>query len=117
MNPELKKIIYCMGFLTTKVAQICEYNWDAGFAVSELKEAYAKIQEELKSVDFKSMTLDELFLARFGNWDENVILCPLYLKDTLKPKAADNDTRFGCIAYGWSVEDGKVNWGSDTGIF
>lgn len=67
---------------------------------------------DLKEIDKKS-----LFSLGFGNWDENLVLIPLWAVDIIDPnsnvvsingtnsllKDCDLDTRFGCIAFGFLI--------------
>lgn len=108
MTPELRTVIDCATYALQGLAEICEYGWDDQFARQEMRGRYTKIQEKLKDIDFSKLDVEELKIARFGHWDADIWLCPLYLAKLLKP-GVDSDTRMGCIADGWRLKDGHLN--------
>jgi hypothetical protein len=65
MKKELEKIINCSMFILQKVAEIQEYHWNKDFKLEQIKEAYEKIQEELKNVDFSKLTRKELKINKY----------------------------------------------------
>ena len=88
--------------------QIPEYqpNWTPDFCVKQAIEYRDTLKKHLtESVDFKTMSVDELKSLGFSWWNEteNLLLCPLWLANTLFPDV-DHDHRFGKIAYGFTVE-------------
>ena len=111
-----EEIQNCMSWLVNSVAPYYVYKWREN---KELIEYYDEFYDELeKHIDFNNLTIDEALELRFKLWDEDtdLYLFPLYLvpiipqgievtsirgetyeydKDT-----ADNDIRFGCVAYG-----------------
>lgn len=76
-----------------------------------------------KWIDLENLTTDEAHELRFGKWDEdsNLYLFPLWLVPIIpdgmtvysldekpfiyKASEADNDIRYGCVAYGLMLED------------
>jgi hypothetical protein len=108
------------------VAEIKEYHehWGSDFSLKELNEIFSnKSSFGRNSIDY--ITIDELqtvpkqklFEYGFGNWDGGLILIPLWITYFMEPTTeiisisgdwstiseCDKDTRFGCIAYGFSV--------------
>jgi hypothetical protein len=118
MKKDLRIIIDCAVYILNKVAEIDEFreSWGDKFCLQELDEAYQKVQVKLKEVDFNTLKKSDLKLARFGHWDGDIWLCPLYLRKLLKPNA-DNDVRMGCISDGWRMIDGKIDFSKEADIF
>lgn len=120
-----KEIQSCLTWLTNRISQTIIYNWDNSFKVKENEKAFKTFYKELeKHIDFKNITVDEAKELRFQRWSEeqpNLWLFPLYLvpiipegleieyidgtKGTYKKDEMDNDTRFGCVAYGIDIKD------------
>lgn len=106
--------VYALGHL----ADVHQYgkSWGDEFCRKEALRNYEKALEHLKNFAFKSLTLDELNAIGFRMWNKGLILCPLWAAPLLIPNLKDNDTRFGCVAYGWKVENEKVMWDKEGTI-
>lgn len=67
--------------------------------------------------ELKSLGRDVLYEYEFGNWDHSLVLLPLWIVNFVEPdsimtsingdtkmlKDCDDDSRFGCIAYGFKM--------------
>jgi hypothetical protein len=109
MKNKVQKILV---WFANSMMQIPEYQpqWTAEFCVKEALENRAKIKRELLSkIDFSALSLEDFLDLGFSFWDESksLLLCPLWLADTLFPEE-DHDHRGGLIAYGFKVVNGKV---------
>jgi hypothetical protein len=104
---DYEKLVSFMAWGTNRLAEIADYNWSGEFCKEEAERAMKSIREELAKLDFSTMNLEELKNVRFGSWTETTLLCPLYAQPVLKPNV-DNDVRFGCVADGWEIKEGKV---------
>lgn len=120
-----KEIQNCLIWLVNRVSETIEYNWDDGFKAKENKKSFETFYKELKNhIDFSKITIEEAKELRFQRWDEeqpNFWLFPLYLvpiipeglevmsisgdKFKYEKDKADNDIRFGCVAYGIEIKD------------
>ena len=120
-----KEIQNCLTWLVNRVSETIEYNWDDGFKAKENKKSFETFYKELKNhIDFSKITIEEAEELRFQRWDEeqpNFWLFPLYLvpiipeglevmsisgdKFKYEKDKADNDIRFGCVAYGIEIKD------------
>ena len=112
MSEGIRRITDVAVYALGHIAEAKHYgkSWGDEFVAKQAREHYDKSIEHLKDFDFKILTLDELKMVGFRMWDEGLLLCPLWVAPILMPNAKDNDTRFGCLAYGWPVVDGKVVW-------
>lgn len=117
----------CLTWLANRVSETIIYNWDNDFKTKENKESFDTFYKELKKhIDFKKITVEEAKELRFQRWSEeqpNLWLFPLYLvpiipeglevtsisgnKYKYEKDKADNDIRFGCVAYGIEISDTK----------
>lgn len=115
----------CLTWLVNKVSETIIYNWDNDFKAKENKESFDKFYKELeKHIDFTKLTVEQAKELRFQKWSEEqpkLWLFPLYLvpiipeglevvdingeKYKYEKDTADNDIRFGCVAYGIEIED------------
>lgn len=117
MSEGIRKItdvaIYALGHL----AEVYQYgkNWGDEFCNKRANECYEESLNHLKEFDFKSLSLDELLMVGFRMWTKDSLLCPLWAVSLLLKDLKDNDTRFGCVADGWKVKDGKVMWDERIG--
>lgn len=122
-----KEIQNCLTWLVNRVSETNEYNWENDFKVSENKKSFNTFYEELKKhIDFTKITVEEAKELRFQRWDEEhpeLWLFPLYLvpiipeglevtsisgnKYKYEKDKADNDIRFGCVAYGIEIKESK----------
>lgn len=122
-----KEIQNCLTWLVNRVSETNEYNWENDFKVSENKKSFNIFYEELKKhIDFTKITVEEAKELRFQRWDEEhpeLWLFPLYLvpiipeglevtsisgnKYKYEKDKADNDIRFGCVAYGIEIKESK----------
>jgi hypothetical protein len=68
--------------LVNKASQIVNSKgWSDEFSRSVIKDAYEKLIKEFKGVDFKLFTKEELLKFDFGNWDDDLILMPIWAID------------------------------------
>ena len=116
----------CLTWLVNKVSETIIYdNWSNEFKIKENKASFEKFYKELeKQIDFTKITIEEAKELRFQKWDEeqpNLWLFPLWLvpiipeglevtdisgnKYKYEKDKADNDIRFGCVAYGIEIEN------------
>lgn len=115
-----KEIINCLTWLANRVSETTQYeNWSDEFCRKEIKKASQKFVDEMqKHLDWDNLTEDDCKELRFGKWDEEsgIYLIPLYLFPIIPiglkvysisgdeivndGTNLDNDTRFGCVAYG-----------------
>lgn len=115
-----KEIIDCLTYLANNVGETTQYgNWSDGFARKQIKQANQKFLDEIKKhIDWDNLTESDCKELRFKRWDEEsgIYLIPLYLFPIIPigfkvycingseivndGTNLDNDTRFGCIAYG-----------------
>lgn len=122
-----KEIQNCLTWLVNRVSETNEYNWENDFKVYENKKSFNTFYEELKKhIDFTKITVEEAKELRFQRWDEEhpeLWLFPLYLvpiipeglevtsiggnKYKYEKDKADNDIRFGCVAYGIEIKESK----------
>ena len=121
-----KEIINCMTWYANRVAETVQYtSWSDEFCRKEIKANTDTMLKELsKHIDWSNLTREEALELRFGMWDEdmpNLYLLPLYLlpilpigtelttisgdKIVYNGTNVDDDTRFGCIAYGIEISD------------
>lgn len=101
------------------VSQVTKYeSWSDTFSRSEVKSLYEKIVKEFKGIDFTVFTSDELKRLGFKDWDEEVILAPIWVLDcfeegmkvvsmngnevTVSKDGLDTDVRMGVTAYGFN---------------
>lgn len=107
----------CMSWLINQLS--------IGYVYSnENKKDFEMFYEELKKhIDFTKITQKEAIELRFCKWEEesNLYLFPLYLvplipeglevisiggtKYKYEKEKADNDIRFGCVAYGIEIKE------------
>lgn len=118
------EIVYATSSVMKIAGQIQAYSWDDKFCREDLTRALVRMQEALKDVEWTSFSKEELFNLGFGNWDGNLIVIPLHFYNSIKDGTTlysisgsahvkgkdeiDNDVRFGCMAYGFRIEDLKA---------
>lgn len=91
------------------LAEFAEYNWDDAFCRAQAKEAFNKINAALKDIDLSVFSAEELAQFRFLKFSDSMLCCPIYMKTRFFPgKEYDSDHRYYQLAYGWSIQDGKV---------
>lgn len=115
-----KEILNCLTYLANRVSETTQYDcWSDTFCRKQLKEADEIFLAEIKNhIDWENLTEEDCKELRFGRWDEEsgVYLIPLYLFPIIPiglkvysingeeivndGTNLDNDTRFGCVAYG-----------------
>ena len=121
------EIINCLTWYANCVAETVQYtSWSDGFCRKEIRESTEAFANELKKhIDFSKLTREEAVALRFGKWDDesDLYLIPLYLlpivpigteltcingeKVVYDGTNIDNDTRFGCIAWGINIPEMK----------
>lgn len=120
-----KEILDCLTRYACCVAEPVQYtNWSDEFCRKELKNSTDIFLEEIrKHIDWNNLTkkeAEELGFRRWSNVDD-LYLIPLYLlpivpigtelasisnkKVIYDGLNVDNDTRFGCIAFGLYLKD------------
>ena len=120
-----KEIQNCFIWLVNEVSQTVIYNWSDSLKRDANKQTFNYFYKELeKYIDFKNITVEEAKELRFGKWSDeqpDLWLFPLYLvpiipegleieyidgtKGIYKKDKMDNDTRFGCVAYGINIKE------------
>lgn len=115
-----KEILNCLTYLANRVSETTQYKiWSDTFCRKELEEANKIFLSEMKRyIDWEKLTEEDCKELRFCKWDveSGVYFIPLYLfpiipiglkvysingKEIVNDGAnLDNDTRFGCVAYG-----------------
>ena len=113
----------CLTWYANKVAETVWYeNWSDAFCRKEIQHSTDKFLEELdKYIDWDHLTKKEAIELRFGKWNENLYLLPLYLLPIVPIGTkltdifgeeiiydgtnVDDDIRGGCIAYGITIVD------------
>lgn len=120
-----KEIQNCLTWLANKNAETYMYLWDVEYKEDQIKKNYDIFYDELKKhIDFAKITVEEAKELRFQRWDEelpDLWLFPLYLvpiipeglevmsisgdKYKYEKVTADNDIRFGCVAYGIEIKN------------
>jgi hypothetical protein len=110
------------------VSQVTKYeSWSDEFSRSEIKKLYSKIIKEFKGIDFTVFTEEELKKLGFKNWDEEIILAPIWVIECLSEgtemtsisgntikvgdEELDLDIRMGVTAYGFNkaqLRDSKI---------
>lgn len=120
-----KEIQNCFTWLVNEVSQTIIYNWSDSLKRDVNKQTFNYFYKELdKYIDFKNITVDEAKELRFGKLSDeqpNLWLFPLYLvpiipegleieyidgtKGKYEKDKMDNDTRFGCVAYGINIKN------------
>lgn len=100
-------------------AEVMNYtSWGSEFAYKQITDLPTKIKGKVdfKFIDPTDLTLDEMKELGFNRWssDNPIMLIPLWLMPFIDPeievtdiegeksvfKDADNDNRFGCLAFG-----------------
>lgn len=100
-------------------AEVMNYpSWGSEYSYTRITELPEKIKSKVgfKFIDPNELTLDEMKELGFNRWesDNPIMLIPLWLMPFITPelevtdiigeksvfKDADNDNRFGCLAYG-----------------
>lgn len=122
-----KEIMNCLTWYANRVAETVQYeSWPDDFCRKEINESTNRLCKELKKyIDLHKLTREEAVELRFGKWAEgdDLYLIPLYLlpivpigmeltsitgkKVIYNGLNIDNDTRFGCIAYGIHIPETK----------
>lgn len=120
-----KEIQDCFTWLANEVSQTIIYNWSDSLKRDVNKQTFNYFYKELERyIDFKNITINEAKELRFGKWSDeqpNLWLFPLYLvpiipegleieyidgtKGIYEKDKMDNDTRFGCVAYGINIKN------------
>lgn len=100
-------------------AEVMNYiSWGSEYSYKRIMELPEKIKGkgDFKFIDPTELTLDEMKELGFNRWssDNPIMLIPLWLMPFIDPKVevtdiegekslfkdADNDNRYGCLAYG-----------------
>ena len=122
MNKEIQN---CLTWLVNRISETIIYDWNKEFKIRENKKNFEKFYEELrKYIDFTKLTVSEAKELRFQKWSDeqpNLWLFPLYLVPIIpeglevtsisgrnykyEKDKADNDIRFGCVAYGIKIKE------------
>ncbi len=101
------------------VSQVSKFEtWSDEFSRTKITSLYDKIIKEFKGIDFTVFTEEELKKLGFKNWDEEVILAPIWVLECIPVGAEmasiggdtvivteeplDNDIRMGVTAYGFN---------------
>jgi hypothetical protein len=101
------------------ISEFASYaSWSDEYCRKKSKELYNKLIKEFETLDFTSLSADELKQVGFKWFDENLLCMPMWVMDCLKDgtmiacidgtekpfskETTDRDTRFGVTAYGFS---------------
>lgn len=107
-----------LGLCSNVVSQITKYDgWSGDTRRSEATKLYDLIVKEFEGIDFTVFSTDELKKLGFKEWDEEVILAPIWALDCLTEGTKivsmngdeitvgeynlDTDVRMGVTAYGF----------------
>lgn len=110
------------------ISQVTKYeSWSDEFSRSEIAKTYSMVIEKFKGVNFEVFTVDELKMLGFKEWDDEVVLAPIWVLECLSDGTKvcsisgdeiivgvgelDTDVRMGVTAYGFSkasLRDSKV---------
>lgn len=121
MKPEIMNLLT---WYANQIEMACEYCHEPNDIYTEIKIARKKFLEKLKDeIDFNNLSKQEAIELRFVKWskeDPTLYLIPIWLLPILPVgtkltaidgdeivydgKSIDNDTRFGCLAYGVRVK-------------
>ena len=126
---KIKDEIICnLTWIVNKVSETIVYDdWNNEFKLRENEKSFKMFYEELqKNIDFAKLTIEEAKVLRFKRWSEeqpNLWLFPLWLvpiipeglevisisgkKYRYEKEKADNDIRFGCVAYGIEIKESE----------
>ena len=107
-----EKALTGLSWFANMMMQIPEYqpSWSGDFSIKESLEYRDKVKVYLKeNVEFEKLSIEELKSLGFQFLSENesLLLCPLWLADTLFPDK-DHDHRGGMLAYGFVCKNGNV---------
>lgn len=115
---EYEKCQYIRRVILNRAASVMNYNWDAEFSTSQIKEIPEITKKySVDTVDISQLTENQMIELGFGKWSEDnpMFLIPLWLfpwlseeiktnditgDSVLKKSEMDTDQRFGCLAYG-----------------
>lgn len=112
--------------ILSTAASVANYEtWSDEFSRKEVKAACSSETafgfpeiEKIAISEFQDLDRETLYNYGFGNWDNKLILLPLYLVNFIdddpiltcisgaeyKLSECDKDVRFGCLAYGFYME-------------
>ncbi|AFC21802.1 hypothetical protein GAP32_352 [Cronobacter phage vB_CsaM_GAP32] len=105
--------------ILNSTAEVMNYpSWGSEYAYKQITQLAERIKgnRTFKFIDPTALTLSEMQELGFGKWEEGskLMLIPLWLMQFIDPelevtcisgevcqfKDADNDNRYGCLAYG-----------------
>lgn len=123
MATTAQKLSQIMAHLATQAACACAFpSWDDAYARNKCKEAWTDTYALSEPFGWRFtieelavLSHEELWMAGFRMWDEEMYVIPLYLVNFIKRgevvtnifgdthliDECDLDIRFGCIAYGF----------------
>ncbi len=121
MRKEVQIIINYKNHIVNTNAMAFEYDgWNDEFKLKEIRDAYIKFITE-NVVDWRKFTKSELVELGFNNWDDDLVLMPLWAfhicesgltltsisgdKSIKGENKIDTDVRYGCIAHGFTVKE------------
>lgn len=113
----LKNIQHC---ITRRTAEVLAYSWSDDFCLKYIREMVGVVKDTdwfpNDGVDIQELSIAEMEELGFGLWNDasQLRLIPLWMApylnqntdvlsirgESCKLSEADNDNRFGCIAYG-----------------
>jgi hypothetical protein len=109
---------------------VYQTNWGQEYALKNITSACSPedsfsfpVIETMTLDDLRTCSREELYSVWFGNWEDDLLLIPLYLVPFIYKfekvhsisgqesmlMNCDSDARFGCIAYGFYLEEGQQN--------
>lgn len=118
----LQKLEAIRNNLLSRAAQVAAYNWDGEFCKEEIREFWKAGKLKIDPItvkDLKKLSRKTLYANGFGNWNDKLILIPLWMWNyiaegeeltSIMGKACktgsgwkDLDVRAGCVAYGFTL--------------
>lgn len=124
-----EEIVNCLTWFMNRVAETTTYeSWSNDYKVKAIKNASDKMYAELaKHINIETLTAEEAKELRFCKWSDempNLWLFPLWMLPLIpegmmvmdisgetypfERATADDDIRFGCLAYGIEVKSKDV---------
>lgn len=118
------EIMNCFALYASRISETVQYtNWSDEFCRDEVKKSTMDFLSAIrKYIDFSNITKEDAIMLGFKRWDKesDLYLIPLYLLPVIPVGAEltcidrektiydgtniDNDSRFGCIAWGIIIE-------------
>lgn len=124
MGEDYKNAKLIRNYIVQRSAEVMNYtNWSEEFSTKQIREIPEIVARKIPLINIGNLTSEEMNDLGFGYWSESnpMRLIPLWLFKFLPEKIEskcidgttsilnksemDNDTRFGCLAYGIVPQD------------